>query len=253
MIAFRLGRAYSTIRKQIAAQWDHTTNITESILSKVDRKLLTTPNHPLQILSKKIDDYMLSRFQYNIIKNLSPIVTVHQNFDLLGTPIDHPSRARTDTYYLNERQVLRCHTSAHQLEVMQSGGSAFLVYGDVYRRDEIDQTHYPIFHQMEGIRLFDDSQLQSLKIEYGQVPKDELLIGPDNKPQNVHDISKVHLVARHLKQELEGLMVALFGNVEMRWLETYFPFTAPRLQILIAVGNLKFFMKVDGWKYWAVE
>jgi len=45
--------------------------------------------------------------------------------------------------------VLRCHTSAHQLEMLKGGAQKFLVTGDVYRRDSIDATHFPVFHQME--------------------------------------------------------------------------------------------------------
>ena len=50
--------------------------------------------------------------------------------------------------------MLRAHTSAHQRELVSAGLDAFLMVGDVYRRDEIDASHYPAFHQMEGVRLF---------------------------------------------------------------------------------------------------
>lgn len=50
--------------------------------------------------------------------------------------------------------MLRAHTSAHQRELVSAGLDAFLMVGDVYRRDEIDASHYPVFHQMEGVRLF---------------------------------------------------------------------------------------------------
>ena len=51
-------------------------------------------------------------------------------------------------------QVLRTHTSAHQSTLLASGRDAFLCSGDVYRRDEVDRSHYPVFHQMEGVRMF---------------------------------------------------------------------------------------------------
>lgn len=51
--------------------------------------------------------------------------------------------------------VLSCH-SAHQSTLMNQGVEQFLVTGDVYRRDEIDRTHYPVFHQMEGVRFFNN-------------------------------------------------------------------------------------------------
>ena len=46
--------------------------------------------------------------------------------------------------------MLRCHTSAHQAELLRAGETAFLATGDVYRRDSIDATHYPVFHQVRG-------------------------------------------------------------------------------------------------------
>lgn len=49
--------------------------------------------------------------------------------------------------------VLRTHTSAHQKNKLQSGLRNFLVFGDVYRRDEIDRYHYPVFHQMEAVGM----------------------------------------------------------------------------------------------------
>lgn len=55
--------------------------------------------------------------------------------------------------------MLRSHTSAHQRELVKSGLDAFLLAGDVYRRDEIDGSHYPVFHQMEGVRLFSNHEV----------------------------------------------------------------------------------------------
>lgn len=55
--------------------------------------------------------------------------------------------------------MLRAHTSAHQRDLVRAGLDAFLVAGDVYRRDEIDASHYPVFHQMEGVRLFSNHQV----------------------------------------------------------------------------------------------
>lgn len=57
------------------------------------------------------------------------------------------------------KTMLRAHTSAHQRELVRSGLDAFLLAGDVYRRDEIDTSHYPVFHQMEGVRLFSNHEV----------------------------------------------------------------------------------------------
>jgi len=71
-----------------------------------------------------------------------------QNFDDVLVLADHVSRSYNDTYYVDSENVLRCHTSAHQAELLRVGNSHFLVTGDVYRRDSIDSTHYPVFHQV---------------------------------------------------------------------------------------------------------
>ena len=55
--------------------------------------------------------------------------------------------------------MCRCHTSAHQAELLSLGEKAFLVTGDVYRRDSVDSTHYPVFHQMEGFRVFTPEEI----------------------------------------------------------------------------------------------
>jgi len=64
------------------------------------------------------------------------------------------ARDKKDNYYINKEMMLRAHTSAHQVDLLKSGLNAFLCTGDVYRRDTIDRSHYPIFHQMEGLRIF---------------------------------------------------------------------------------------------------
>lgn len=55
----------------------------------------------------------------------------------------------------------RCHTSAHQAELLRKGEKTFLVTGDVYRRDSVDRTHYPVFHQMEGFRVFTPEEIEA--------------------------------------------------------------------------------------------
>lgn len=132
-----------------------------------------------------------------------------QNFDDVLVPADHVSRSYNDTYYVDTQTVLRCHTSAHQAELLRRGHTHFLVTGDVYRRDSIDSTHYPVFHQMEGVRVFS--------------PSDWEASGTDGTTY----------VAGDLKKCLEGLARHLFGAVEMRWVDTYFPFTNPSFELEI--------------------
>ncbi len=80
-------------------------------------------------------------------------------------PKDHVSRKPTDTYYVNPKSVLRTHTSAHEAEMMRNNIKAFLITGDVYRRDEIDASHYPVFHQVEGVRFFPQVSLDYKKTQ----------------------------------------------------------------------------------------
>ena len=94
------------------------------------------------------------------------MVTLEQNFDNLLVPEDHVSRAPSESYYINSSYMLRAHTSAHQCELMRSGLDAFLVVGDVYRRDEIDSTHYPAFHQVEGVRLFTQHEVNLVQSSF---------------------------------------------------------------------------------------
>ena len=63
--------------------------------------------------------------------DLSPIVGVDRNFDVLNVPSDHISRSKSDTYYLNPDTVLRTHTSAHQIELIRQGINHFAVFGRV--------------------------------------------------------------------------------------------------------------------------
>lgn len=96
---------------------------------------------------------------FSIYDNISPVVTLEQNFDSLLVPEAHVSRAPSESYYINSDYMLRAHTSAHQRDLIRSGLNAFLVIGDVYRRDAIDATHYPVFHQVEGVRLFSQNEV----------------------------------------------------------------------------------------------
>lgn len=72
----------------------------------------------------------------------------------LLTPKDHVSRSKKDCFYVNKDYLLRSHTTVHDVELIKSGLNSFLTFGDVYRRDEIDAKHYPVFHQCDGVRIF---------------------------------------------------------------------------------------------------
>ncbi|XP_061338338.1 phenylalanine--tRNA ligase, chloroplastic/mitochondrial isoform X2 [Gastrolobium bilobum] len=190
---------------------DPTNNVPDNIFSKLGVQLHRRDQHPLGILKNTIYEYFDTNYsnKFNKFDDLCPIVSVKQNFDDVLVPEDHVSRSYNDTYYIDPQTVLRCHTSAHQAELLRRGYTHFLVTGDVYRRDSIDSTHYPVFHQMEGFRVF--------------VPDEWEASGMD----------ATSFAAADLKKCLEGLARHLFGAVEMRWVDTYFPFTNPSFELEI--------------------
>ncbi|XP_071340454.1 phenylalanine--tRNA ligase, mitochondrial isoform X2 [Trachinotus anak] len=218
---------------------DDFTNVTPKILAKVGRNLHNQRHHPLWLIKERIKAHFYSSYigrwgnpLFSVHDNLSPVVTVEQNFDSLLIPPGHPSRKRGDNYYLNRKTMLRAHTSAHQRELVKSGLDAFLLAGDVYRRDEIDASHYPVFHQIEGVRLFSNHELFS-KVQNGE----ELSLfegGGRRTPQKqeTHTLEAVKLVEFDLKLTLTRLVTHLFGpDVEIRWVDCYFPFTHPSFEM----------------------
>ena len=136
-------------------------------------------------------------------------MTTTQCFDDLNIPPEHPGRSKSDTHYLTDTELLRTHTSAHKTQHLRQGHEAFLCTGDVYRRDEIDASHFPAFHQMEGVRVFEKEEWESKGVEAVDLARDEL------------------------RTTLEGLARHLFGDVEMRWVDAYFPFTEPSMELEI--------------------
>lgn len=191
-----------------------TSNISPAIENKIGVDLHRKESHPICTIKHIIFDHFNTHYRDNnnqpIFKqydNFYPEVTTKANFDELLTPADHPSRSISDTFYRTPELVLRPHTSAHQTQLLRQGDNAFLVAGDCYRRDEIDASHYPVFHQMEGVRVF---------------RKDELPEDPDEQ---------IKFITNDLKQALEGVARRLFGDTEMRWIDAYFPFTNPSFEL----------------------
>ena len=81
------------------------------------------------------------------------VETDHYNFECLNVPADHPARDMQDTFYLAENLLLRTQTSAAQIRTMENRKPPIRVIcpGRVFRADEVDATHSPVFHQIEGL------------------------------------------------------------------------------------------------------
>ncbi len=87
------------------------------------------------------------------------------NFELLNLPKNHPARDAQDTFYIEDNIVLRTHTSPVQARTMTTRKPPIRIVcpGRVYRADEVDATHSPVFHQMEGLVIDEDVTMSDLK------------------------------------------------------------------------------------------
>jgi len=178
-------------------------------------------NSPVKILFDQI--LSLPRFKDFDVVEFPKVVTVENDFDLLNTPKDHPSRKETDTYYLNDEYLLRTQMTAFwsfylkdpevlkRLEV--EGQIAALTPGIVYRKDEIDRHHFPAFHQIDG-----------------------LLICKKNKKVITQD---------DLKEVQVDLAKGIFGDdIEYKFLDDTFPYTIESLEMDIMFNGD--WMEVNG-------
>ena len=122
----------------------------------------------------------------------------HYNFELLNLPKNHPARDAQDTFYFNENILLRTHTSPVQARIMTTRKPPIRIIcpGRVYRVDELDATHSPVFSQCEG-----------LVIDEGVTMGD-------------------------LKGTLDAFAARLFGEgVTTRFRPSFFPFTEPSAEV----------------------
>ncbi|XP_020286519.1 probable phenylalanine--tRNA ligase, mitochondrial [Pseudomyrmex gracilis] len=223
---------------------DDWTNVSPNIIAKLGRNLHVKKYHPLSHLRQRIVNYFYSQFRssgtpsFSVFDNINPVVTVGQNFDSLLVPKNHSSRKKTDCYYINQEILLRAHTTAHQVELISMGLNDFLVIGDVYRRDEIDSTHYPVFHQVDAVRLrtpqkifhnVNDSESLTL-FEHRGVETSE--------KQGCHTLEAVKVMEQELKSTLIGLAEAIFGkDIHCRWVDQYFPFTHPSWELEVLYND----------------
>ncbi len=144
--------------------------------------------------------------------------TVYNNFDALNSPADHPSRSESDTFYITDNLLLRTQTSTVQVRAMMAEQPPIKVIspGRCFRKDEVDATHSPMFHQVEGI-----------VVDKG-------------------------ITFADLKGTLTTFVKALFGEaVKTKFRPHYFPFTEPSAEMDIScfkcAGEGCKFCKHTGW------
>src|SRR5260370_40562459 len=139
-------------------------------LANIDISLPGTPHergslHPLtQMLDRSIDIFRRMGFA---LSDGTDIEDEWHCFDALNTPPDHPARNEQDTFYLPDGRFLRTHTSTVQIRTMQAAPPPIRVIspGAAYRRDELDATHSPQFHQIEGLYVDENVSVDDLKGE----------------------------------------------------------------------------------------
>jgi phenylalanyl-tRNA synthetase alpha chain len=119
--------------------------------------------HPSTQVRRDVEDIFLG-LGYEIVDGRE-VETTRYNFDALGFPDWHPSRSPRATLYLGENTVLRTETSPAQIHKMEATRPPIYIIsiGRVYRRDTIDATHFPVFHQFEGLAIDKGITMADLK------------------------------------------------------------------------------------------
>ena len=178
--------------------------------------LSRTPGSPLyEIVEKALGAKSLAGF--DIIK-IPEIVPASITFDLFNMPVGHPARSKSDTYYVNEENILRTHDTVMwhyyltlpEIKEKLAKGESFgvICYGKVYRKDEIDRRHMNVFHQFGGLYL---------------------------TPMQGTDKAKIGLEWQEkLKEALTDISHNLFGkDVKNRFNTDTFPYTDPSMEMEI--------------------
>ena len=172
--------------------------------------------HPLNRVLDEVKDAFIS-MGFSIASG-PEVEYDYYNFEALNIPKDHPARDTQDTFYFSPEMLLRTQTSSVQVRVMEKTHPPIRVIspGRVFRIDEVDATHSPIFHQIEG-----------LVVDKG-------------------------ITMAHLKGSLELICKKLFGpETKTRIRPDFFPFTEPSAEISISCfkcgGEGCKFCKNEGW------
>ena len=118
---------------------------------------------PMNIALEKMIDIFVG-MGYEVVEG-PEVEYDHYNFELLNIPTNHPARDAQDTFYVDDNSVLRPHTSPVQARIMTTRKPPIRIIcpGRVYRADEADATHSPVFHQMEGLVIDENITMGDLK------------------------------------------------------------------------------------------
>lgn len=156
--------------------------------------------HPITQVRLEVEEIFLG-MGYSVADG-PEVETGYNNFTALNTPDGHPARSESDTFFIEggDDVLLRTQTSPVQVRTMQQGPPPVYVIapGTVYRRDDVDATHSPMFHQVEG-----------LAVDEG-------------------------LGFAHLKGTIEYFLTRLLGDRDVRVIPHFFPFTEPSVDVSVS-------------------
>lgn len=135
--------------------------------------------HPLSQVTEDLIDIFRS-MGFDVVDG-PEVETDYYNFEALNVPADHPARDMQDTFYLADNLLLRTQTSAAQIRTMKTREVPIRIVcpGRVYRADEVDATHSPVFHQMEGLVVDKGITMCDLKGTLEQFAHE--IYGPETK------------------------------------------------------------------------
>ena len=202
-----IGSARAQVNQEFEKKSAELANLRDSQVLLTERVDVTLPGrrtlkgglHPLTILTNEISDLFIG-LGYKVAEG-PELESEWLNFDALNIPADHPARTLQDTFFvqpLEAKLVLRTHTSPVQIRTMLDHKPPIYVIcpGKTYRADELDATHTPVFHQVEGLVV------------------DEGITMAD------------------LKGTLDYFAKSIFGNeVTTRLRPSFFPFTEPSAEV----------------------
>ena len=157
--------------------------------------------HPISLIAQEISNYFKNKGY--VLREGPEIESEYFNFSALNIPENHPARDMHDTFYFEDGNLLRTHTSPVQIRSMEleSPPLKILCPGKVFRCDS-DQTHTPMFHQVEGLVVDKDINFA------------------------------------HLKNEILEFVASFFkDNPKVRFRPSYFPFTEPSVEVDIQGKN----------------
>ncbi len=173
-------------------------------ISITKKELELGHTHPLIQTIRELENLFIS-MGFSVVYG-PEIETVANNFDALNSPEDHPSRDMTDTFYITEDMLLRTHTSPVQIRVMKEMEPPLRIVsaGRTFRFDEVDATHSPMFHQLEGL------------------------------------VVDKNITMGNLKNTIDVFIKELFGKeMKTRFRPHYFPFTEPSAEVDVSCFECK--------------